>query len=65
LAKYLRNVKRWVNPKMKARWIASALFEVEMKMRRVNNYEKLHLLRTTLKSELKLKEQMVAYKNGV
>jgi len=65
LAKYLRNVKRWVNPEMKARWIASALFEVEMKMRRVNNYEKLHLLRTTLKSELKLKEQMVAYKNGV
>jgi hypothetical protein len=45
---------------MKSRWIAAALIEVEGKMRRVNNYEKLHLLRTALKSELKLEQQKVA-----
>ena len=45
---------------MKSRWVAVALFEVENKMRRVNNYEKLHLLRTALKTELKLEQQKVA-----
>lgn len=60
LAKYLRKVKRWINSEMKSRWIASALIEVEAKMRRVNNYEKLHLLRTALKSELKIEHQKVA-----
>jgi transposase-like protein len=60
LASYLRRIKRWVNPEMKARWIATALFEIEGRMRRVNNYKKLHLLRTAIKSELKLKQQKVA-----
>jgi len=60
LEKYLRKVKRWVNSEMKSRWIATALIEVEGKMRRVNNYEKLHMLRKTLKSELKLEQQKVA-----
>ena len=60
LGKYLRKVKRWVNSEMKSRWIAAALIEAEGKMKRVNNYEKLHLLRTALKSELKLEQQKVA-----
>jgi putative transposase len=60
LASYLRRIKRWVNPEMKSRWIATALIEIECRMRRVNNYEKLHLLRTALKTELKLKQQKVA-----
>jgi transposase-like protein len=60
LAKYIRKVKRWINSEMRARWTATSLFEIERKMRRVNNYKKLHLLRTALKSELKLKQQKVA-----
>jgi transposase-like protein len=60
LAKYIRKVKRWINSEMKSRWIAVALIEVETKMRRVNNYEKLHLLRTALRSELKIEQQKVA-----
>ncbi len=60
LVKYLRKVKRWINSEMKSRWVAVALLEVENKMRRINNYDKLHLLRTAIKSELVIKQQKVA-----
>lgn len=60
LGKYLGRVKRWINPEMKARWLAVSLFEIEEKMRRVNNYEKLYLLRTAIQSELKIKQRKVA-----
>jgi transposase-like protein len=60
LASYLRRIKQWVNPEMKSRWIATALIEIEGRMRRVNNYKKLNLLRIALKTELKLKQQKVA-----
>lgn len=60
LNKYVGRIKRWVNPEMQARWVATALVEVEQKMRRVNNHKKLYLLRIALKSELKLKQEKVA-----
>jgi len=60
LAKYIRKVKRWINSEMRARWVAIALIEIEKKMRRINRYEKLHLLRTALKAEFKLEQQKVA-----
>jgi putative transposase len=60
LAKYIRKVKRWINSDMRARWVAVALIEIEKKMRRVNRFEKLHLLRTALRAELKLEQQKVA-----
>ena len=60
LASHLRRIKHWVNPEMKSRWVATALFEIEGRMRRVNNYKKLHLLRAALKTELKLKQQKAA-----
>jgi len=60
LSKYIRKVKRWINSEMKSRWVAVALIEIEKKMRRINSYEKLHLLRAALKSELKLNQQKVA-----
>ena len=59
-AKYIRKVKRCVNSDMRARWVAVALIEIEKKMRRINRYEKLHLLRTVLRAELKLEHQKVA-----
>lgn len=60
LSKYIRKVKRWVNSDMRSRWVAVALIEIEKKMRRINRYDKLHLLRTALKTELKLENQKVA-----
>lgn len=60
LAKHLRNVKNWVNSEMKSRWVATALLEIETRVRRVNNYNKLHLLKTALKVELNLDQQKVA-----
>lgn len=60
LNKYVGRIKRWVNPEMQARWVATALVEVEQKMRRINNHKKLYLLRIALKSELKLKQEKVA-----
>lgn len=60
LAKYVRKVKRWTNSEMKSRWVAVALLEIENKMRRINNYENLHLLRSAIKAELKLEQQKVA-----
>lgn len=60
LVKYVRKVKRWINSEMKSRWVAVALLEIEKKMKRINRYEKLHLLRTALRAELKLGQQKVA-----
>ena len=60
LAKYIRKVKRWINSDMRSRWVAVALIEIEKKMRRIQGYDKLHLLRAALKTELKLEKQKVA-----
>jgi transposase-like protein len=60
LNKYLGRIKRWVNPDMKSRWLAIALIEIERKMKRVNNYKKLYLLREAIQSELKLKQRKAA-----
>jgi len=60
LNKYLGRIKRWVSPDMKSRWLAIALIEIERKMKRVNNYKKLYLLREAIQSELKLKQRKAA-----
>jgi len=60
LGGYIRKVKNWSSSKMRARWMAASLMQIETRMRRINNYEKLNLLRTAIKSELKLNQEMVA-----
>jgi transposase-like protein len=60
LSGYVRKVKNWSSSKMRARWMAASLVQIESRMRRINNYEKLSLLRTAIKAELKLDEQRVA-----
>ncbi|MCZ2269384.1 MAG: hypothetical protein HND40_15050 [Ignavibacteriota bacterium] len=60
LKKYLGRVKRWMNSEMRSRWMAAALLQIEKRMRKVNNYEKLQLLRTALKTELKIKQKKAA-----
>lgn len=57
---YIGRVKRWMNSDMRNRWMATALLQIERRMRKVNNYEKLHLLRSAIKMELKIKQQKAA-----
>jgi transposase-like protein len=60
LARYLRKIKHWKSPDMMARWIAMGLIEVESRLRRIDNYKKLYLLRNALKTELGLNRTKVA-----
>ena len=60
LGNYLRKVRHWSSSNMRARWIATSLIQIEKRMRKINNYKKLNLLRTAIKSELKLKQNKVA-----
>jgi len=60
LASYLRKIKYWKTPDMLARWVAMGLIESELRMRKINNYQKLYLLRDALKKELKLTQTKVA-----
>jgi transposase-like protein len=57
IEKYLRKVKYWKNSSQRHRWIASALYEIEHKMRKVNNYKKLHEMRAQLKTEVNKKQK--------
>jgi transposase-like protein len=58
--KHIGRVKNWKNPNMKMRWMTAALLQIQRKLRRVNNYDKLHLLRQAIKTELNLPQQMIA-----
>lgn len=60
IGKYLRKVKHWKTSSQKYRWVASALFEIENNMRKVNNYKKLSEMRTKIKHELKIENKEVA-----
>jgi len=60
LGGYIKKVKNWSSSNMRARWMAASLVQIETRMRRINNYEKLNLLRTAIKSKLKLNQEMVA-----
>ncbi len=60
LKKYIGRVKYWMNSDMRSRWMAISLMQIEKRMRKVNNFEKLSLLREALKTELKIKQQRVA-----
>lgn len=40
--------------------MAVPLLQIEKRMRRVNNYEKLHLLRIAIKKELNIKQKEIA-----
>ncbi|MFO7447798.1 MAG: transposase [Ignavibacteriaceae bacterium] len=54
LGNYVRKVKYWSSSEMRARWVAVSLLQIEKRMRKINNYQKLDLLRTAIKNELKL-----------
>jgi transposase-like protein len=60
IEKYLRKVKHWKTSSQKYRWVASALFDIENRMRKVNNYSKLLEMRNKIKQELNLEIKEVA-----
>lgn len=57
LGKYLGRVKYWKTSDQRQRWLASALLEIENKMRKVDNYKILHLLVDAIKIEIKKRSQ--------
>ena len=60
IEKYLRKVKHWKTSSQKYRWVASALLDIEHRMRKVDNYSKLSVMRTKIKQELKIESREVA-----
>lgn len=52
-----RNVKRWINSPQRHRWLATALLEIEPRLRKVKGVAHLPLLRHVLQQELNLKPQ--------
>ncbi len=54
VAQLTRNVKRWTNSNQRRRWLATALMDIEPRLRRVKGYKSLPRLRRALKKHLKL-----------
>jgi len=66
IEKYLNKVKSWKNSKERYRWIAAALLEIEIKMRKVNNFRKLDVMQKTIKEEIQKRtsQQGISTRNG-
>ena len=54
VAQLTRNVKRWTNSNQRRRWLATALLDIEPRLRRVKGYKSLPRLRRALIKNLKL-----------
>jgi len=54
---YTQRVDRWRNGEHIKRWVASGLLEVEPRLRKVNGWRYMNLLRSRIKEELELKQQ--------
>jgi putative transposase len=52
LERTTRKVKHWQNSPQRSRWIAAGLIEAEERMRRVNNYERLGVLKNALSTAI-------------
>ncbi len=58
VARRTGKVCRWRNSDQKQRWVASALLDIEPKLRRIKGYRHLPLLRVALQTEIRGKESM-------
>lgn len=54
IEKYLRKVKHWKTSSQRYRWAASALYEIEHRMRKVNNFKNLNEMREVLRAEVNM-----------
>ena len=59
IEKYLRKVKHWKTSSQRYRWVASALYEIEHRMRKVNNHKKLNEMRQVLKEEINKQQNLL------
>jgi transposase-like protein len=57
LGKYIGRVKRWMDSDQRQRWVAMAMLEIEVKMRRIDHPEHLALLRQALQQSIQQKQQ--------
>lgn len=57
LVKYIGRVKYWKNSDQRQRWVASALLEIEQKMRKVDNFKKLQNFVDVIKKEINKRNQ--------
>ena len=48
------HVKRWTNSNQRRRWLATALLDIQPRLRRVKGYKSLPRLRRALQKNLKL-----------
>ncbi|MCK4344600.1 MAG: IS256 family transposase [Bacteroidales bacterium] len=55
LTKYIRKVKRWMSSDQRYRWVVLGMMEAENRMRRVQNYKELGLLRDAIIKEINKK----------
>jgi putative transposase len=54
VAQLTRNVKRWTNSNQRSRWLATALLDIEPRLRRIKGFRSLPRLRIALQKNLKL-----------
>ena len=54
VAQSTRNVKRWTNSNQRSRWLATALLDIQPRLRRVKGYRCLSRLRIALQKDLKI-----------
>ena len=66
IGKYLNKVKSWKNSKERYRWTAAALLEIEVKMRKVNNFRNLDSMKKTIKEEIQKRtsKEGISTRNG-
>ena len=56
LEQLTHNVRRWTNSSQRHRWVATALLDIEPRMRRVKGYRHLPMLRQAIQAELGIKQ---------
>jgi hypothetical protein len=52
MKKYVGKVKYWQNSDQRHRWVACALLEIEQRLRKVDNYKRLNLLKKKIIMEI-------------
>jgi putative transposase len=57
LMKYIGKVKRWTNSDQRFRWVASALIEIEPRLRKVSNYRNIETFIKIIRDDIKIKIQ--------
>ena len=56
LQQLTHNMRRWTNSAQRHRWVATALLDIEPRLRRINGCRHLPMLRQALQAELGIKQ---------